>query len=237
MSASSSLWLAKRRRAHLRREGGAAMFIISMAIVALASVGLYALAAAQNEVRTSGNERQNTQTHYLAQYGIIGVAHEMVASKAQLYLGLMINPSTADTNCVSLPSLPPSAGPLASACRRMGSAELGASWAINPPIDSYAGTTATNASTAPFAANTLPGSLGPSPINGDFFVELTDPNETGAPPRYSTDLHFCFVQLTATSNGLTQPIFPGSNATGTFGGEGIEVQRARILAGPVQCPR
>jgi hypothetical protein len=225
-----ALALAKRRSRRLRREQGAAMFVVSMTIVALASVGLYALAAAQTEIRTSGNERQRTQTHYLAQYGVIGVTHEMVATKAQLYLGLMLNSSTIDTPCVSLPGVPVTASILTRACRRMGAQELGASW-VAAPTTPYTGN-------VPFAANTTPGSLGPAPMNADFFVELTDPNETSTPPRYSTDLHFCFVQLTATSNGITQPLFPSSaNPTGTFGAEGIEMQRARILAGPVQCPR
>jgi hypothetical protein len=225
-----ALALAKRRRRRIRREQGAAMFVVSMTIVALASVGLYALAAAQNEIRTSGNERQSTQTHYLSEYGVIGVTHEMVATKAQLYLGLMLNASTIDSPCVSLPSVPNTASILTRACRRIGSQELGAGWAI-PATSPYTGT-------VPYAPNTNPGSLGPAPMNADFFVELTDPNETTTPPRYSTDLHFCFVQLTATSNGITQPLFPSaSNPTGTFGAQGVEMQRARILAGPVQCPR
>jgi hypothetical protein len=112
----------------------------------------------------------------------------------------------------------------------VGSAELGAAWAA-PVTNAYTGN-------VPFTPNTAPGSLGPAPMNADFFVELTDPNQTSAPPRYSADLHFCFVQLTATSTGITQPLFPsGANPTAQFGAEGLEMQRARILAGPVQCPR
>jgi hypothetical protein len=225
-----ALLLAKRRRLRLRREGGAAMFVVSMAIVALASIGVYALAAAQNEVKTSGNERQNTQTHYLAEYGVIGMAHEMAATKAQLYLGLML--SAPDSPCVSLPGVTP--GPkvnaLTMACRRFGSQELGANWGA-PVTNAYAGT-------VPYAANTTPGSLGPAPMNADFFVELTDPNETSTPPRYSTDLHFCFIQVTVTSTGITQPLFPaGAQPTAQYLSEGLEMQRARLLAGPVQCPR
>jgi hypothetical protein len=234
-----ALALAKRRRRRLHREQGAAMFVVSMTIVALASVGLYALAAAQNEVRTSGNERQSTQTHYLAQYGVIGAAHEMAASKAQLYLGLMLG--QPDPLCVSLPWQTPSGpvtgtptnliNPLSQACRRLGSTELGQGWSVQVGVgaDQYQGQ-------VPFKA--APGPLGPAPIKPDFFVELTDPNETGTPPRYATDLHFCFVQLTVTSVGITQPFFPSSpNYTAMFGGQGMETQRARILAGPVQCPR
>ena len=73
----NALALAKRRAALRRREDGAAMFIVAMTLAVLASVGVYALAAAATEVKTSGNERQNTQTHYLSQYGVLGVAHEM----------------------------------------------------------------------------------------------------------------------------------------------------------------
>ena len=60
------------------------MFIVAMTLAVLASVGVYALAAAANEVRTSGNERQNTQTHYLAEYGVLGAAHEMTGKRAFL---------------------------------------------------------------------------------------------------------------------------------------------------------
>ncbi len=69
---------AKRRWSHRQDEAGAAMFIVSMTLTVLASVGIYALAAASNEVRTSGYERQNTQTHYLASYGVLGIAHEII---------------------------------------------------------------------------------------------------------------------------------------------------------------
>jgi hypothetical protein len=234
------LSLAKRRRRRLHREEGAALFVVSMTIVALASVGLYALAAAQNEVMTSGNERVNTQTHYLSQYGIISAAHEMVASKAQLYLGLMLSSSTIDSSCVSLPGVPATASILTRACRRIGSQELyqTGGWAA-PVTLGYGATPQPNPATvAPFTAGITPGSLGPAPILADFFIELTDPNQTGAPPRYATDLHFCFVQLTVTSGGITQPLYVNSaNYTAQFGSEGIEMQRARILAGPVQCPR
>jgi hypothetical protein len=49
----------------------------------------------------------------------------------------------------------------------------------------------------------------------------------------------CFIEMTTTGTGITQPLFPGvSNPqTAQFAGEGIEVQRARLIAGPIQCPR
>jgi hypothetical protein len=203
------------------------MFVVAMTLAVLGSVGMYALVAAANEVHTSGNERQNTQTHYLAEYGVIGITHEMVSSKAQFYLGLMI--SQPDSPCVSLPGVATTAAPVLRACRRLGSAELGQPWTGTQITVPYAGT-------APFTSGVVPGSFGPVPMNGDFFVELTEPTQAQAPARYATDLHFCFIEMTATSSGITQPVIVGQ-PTGTYANEGIEVQRARIMAGPVQCPR
>ncbi len=224
------LLLAAKLRARRRRTGsGAAMFVVAMTLTVLASVGVYALAAASNEVRTSGNERQNTQTHYLSEYGVIGTNHEIIASKAQFYLGLMMR--TPDTSCVSLPGVPSSAAPITRACRRLGSSELGQAWTQqNAQIFvPYGGT-------VPYQASQGPGSLGPTPMNPDFFVELTDPNKAADAKRYAKDLSFCFIRVTATSTGITQPLIPGQ-PTAVYANEGVEVQRARIVAGPIQCPR
>jgi hypothetical protein len=206
------------------------MFVIAMTIAVLASVGMYALAAASSEVRTAGNERQNTQTHYLASFGILGATHELTSSRAELYKNLMIsNPDT----CLSLPGVLPTADALVKACRRISAAELGAPWAVKPPIDAYGGQT-------PFAVGVTPGSLGPMPMSGDFYIELTNPVQLSAARRYSIDLNFCFLQLTATATGITQPLFPWQKTADTsaqFAGEGTEMQRARLIAGPVRCPK
>lgn len=220
---------AKRRATARRGQEGAALFIVAMAIAVLASVGVFALAAASAEAKSAGYERTATQSNFLATYGVLGGAHEMVASKAQLYLGLMI--TTPDPICLALPNVPSNASILTRACRRLGSAELGQAWQATPILDPYGGT-------VPYQQGQVPGSFGPTPMGGDFFVELTDPTKYTAPKRYDLNLNMCFVELTATSNGLTHPLFPASaNFTGTFGEEGIVVQRARWIAGPVPCPR
>jgi hypothetical protein len=205
------------------------MFVVAMTLSVLGSVGIYALAAASNEVRTSGNERQNTQTHYLAQYGVIGATHEMAASKAQFYIGLMM--SSPDSTCVALPGVPSTAAPITRACRRLGSAELGTPWTATG-----AQITVPYGATTPYAAGVAPGSLGPIPLSGDFFVELTEPTKAHGASRYATDLSFCFVRMTVTSNGITQPVIAGQ-PTGVYANEGVEVERARVVAGPVQCPK
>jgi hypothetical protein len=234
------LSLAKRRAARRRHEDGAAMFIVAMTLAVLASVGVYALAAASNEVRTSGNERQNTQTHYLSQYGILVASEELAATRAQLYLGVMM--ATPDAKCTGVPqpggSIP--LDPMITACRRMGANEFhdsAGNW-LAPPTVGYTGT-------VPFAGSSAgsvpPGSLGPIPVKADFYVELSAPTSTRNASGYGLNMQSCFLQFTATSFGLTQPQYlsGGSNpASATFfGGEGIEMERARLVAGPITpCP-
>lgn len=224
-NASNALVLAKRRAARRRLEGGAIMFIVAMTMAVLASVGIYALVAATTEVRMSGNERQSTQTHYLAQYGILGTARQISATIADAYLKLMA--ASPDT-CLSLAAVPPTASPLALQCRRLGgSQEFHQFWSSTVAVtDPYLGT-------APYAPSFIPGSFGPTPMLGDFFVELTEPSQEPA-PGYSNQ---CADVLTVTSYGFTEPQYPliANSATAVFGGEGVEVQRARIKAEPVPC--
>jgi hypothetical protein len=227
--AHGALSLAKRRSARRERGAGAALFVVSMTISVLASVGLYALAAASSEVKTSGFERQNTQTHYLASYGTLGAAHEIVSSKAQFYMGLMM--TTPDSCPGSLPGVPTTASILTRACRRLGASELAINWTGIATTDAYAGT-------VPYQSGQTPGSFGPTPTQGDFFVELTEPIQANPPAQYGLNLNFCFIELTVSATGITRPLFPVTpQYTQTFGSEGLEMQRSRILAGPVSCPR
>jgi Tfp pilus assembly protein PilX len=217
-------------RRHARRrdgEGGAAMFVVAMTLAVLASVGIYALAAASNEVRTSGNERQNTQTHYLAEYGVLGVTHEIVGSKAGFLSSLMTRNS--DT-CMSAPPPPPSVSianatsPKVIGCRRIGSNELGTVWTGAPVTVPYGGQQA-------YQAGIGPGSLGPVPMAGDFFVEVTEKQPAPYAPGQQLSQGFCFIRLTLTSVGRTEPVIAGQT-TGVYANLGLEVQRAHIIAGP-----
>ncbi|MGH7437243.1 MAG: hypothetical protein ACRENE_16325, partial [Polyangiaceae bacterium] len=82
---------ARRRTRRRRGEAGAVMFVVSMMITVLAAVGMFALAASATEVRTAGNERQNAQTHFLSQYGILALARETEAGHGPAILSLMLN--------------------------------------------------------------------------------------------------------------------------------------------------
>ena len=229
-----ALRIAKDRARGRRDQSGAAMFIVAMTLAVLASVGVYALAAAATEVKTSGYERQNTQTHYLTQYAIIGAAHYLAASNVQLTYGLMANPTSRDNCPLSLPGVGTGLDTMIAGCRRVPAQEMRdtSAWAIAHPLDSYTGT-------APLQSNVQPGSFGPTLMTGDFYVELTEPWQPKAPAGYALNLSMCFYEFTATASGITEPQYPGATDTATpaFGGEGVEVQRARLVAGPTKCSK
>jgi len=236
-----ALGLAKRRGARRRREAGAAMFIVAMTLAVLASLGMYALAATQNEVRTSGNERQNTQTHYLAEYGIVGLAHDLTGTKAQFIVGVMNNRSLTDVQaanptqgntCISLPG-----APAGTPCHRFEMKDFSsggfASWIPLPTTSPYDSTTSPPPAYSP---GVTPGTLGPVPVSGSFFVELSDPAPTTPPPGYglsqSNQASFKFDVITASAYGVTEAVIPG-NMAAQIGTEGLEADRARIVAGPI----
>lgn len=224
--------LARIRSTRRAQSAGGIVFIVAMTIAVLAAMGMYALRAASMEVRTSGYERQNAQTHYLAEYGVLGASQEVNVTKAELYVGLMMGALTRDTGCQSLAPGFTVSGAVQSdrslACRRMGAVELGNTWrnggAQIPVLVPYGGTPA------------QPGSLGSAPIFGDFFVELTDPARTSPPAGFDLKLGFCFMQITVSATGITQPIIIGGTDPNTaiFSSEGLETARARIVAGPVR---
>ncbi len=232
MTSSRQSRFARIRSTRRAQSAGGIVFIVAMTIAVLAAMGMYALRAASMEVRTSGYERQNTQTHYLAEYGVLGASQEVSVTKAELYVGLMMGALSRDTGCQSLAPAFTVSGAVQSdrslACRRMGATELGNTWrnggAQIPVLVPYGGTPA------------QPGSLGSAPIAGDFFVELTDPAKTSPPAGFDLKLGFCFVQITVSATGITQPIIIGGTDPNTaiFSSEGLETARARIVAGPVR---
>lgn len=227
---------AKRRSSRRARSAGAAMFVVAMCVTVLASIGIYALAAAANEISTSGNERQNTQTHYLADYGVQATAHAVAGSTAQLYFNIMTIPAASPSggaatlpSCASVPIPSGVTPPQASlACALLRSADLAKSWTQTQATLNYAGP-------APYANGIQPGSFGLTPLAGDFLVELTDPEKAPALVGFDQNSSLCVIQFTATVTGFTQPL----NAAGAvaYESEGLEMQRARVMGGPITCPK
>jgi hypothetical protein len=241
---------AKRRATRRNRESGAVMFIIAITLTLLAAMGVYALNVSATEVKAAGYVRQQTQTHYLAEYGILAGAQDVSANRTQMYYTALTTPYvaasgtlTSDTNCVSLyGEVSPAASTLALGCRRVGSAELDASWQITT------GSPVNVKMITPWTANNAEVSRGSSglPTTPDFFIEVTDANQKTPPSGYSTNQNLCFAEFTVSAYGLTPttdtsagaPTTPWANALAPYGyqSEGLELARARIVGGPITCP-
>jgi hypothetical protein len=75
------------RRFH-RRERGATLFVVVLAITLLTGVGLYSLHSSALVARASGNQREARQTTYLAELGTLIMLSEIAKDPAALYTGV-----------------------------------------------------------------------------------------------------------------------------------------------------
>jgi type II secretory pathway pseudopilin PulG len=190
------------------------MFLVTMVLAVLASVGLYALAASTNEVIASGSERQATETHYLGELGVVGGAQYMSASTAQIYINKLLGSGHPDTNCWSLPNQSlTQPDPFMRFCTHVADTEMSAGWSAS----SFGSFGSIAASTPDFTVEYTGLSPGPPPHG---YQIASGAGSNGTP--------ICFVTTTASSYGQTVP----APASGTFG-EGLETQRARFNVGPV----
>lgn len=216
-----------RRRA---RSRGAVMLILAMTLAVLAALGLYALKAASTEVKTSGYARQGAQSQYMAEYGILVGTQSMGGSIGAMQLAAAVSNADKDSLCLSLTGIDLlNSGFRSQACRRVGSQELqNAIWNGGgvKPVENY-------------QPGAKIGSLGPYAIQGDYFLEITDPACAYQAPGYSGG-NFWFTDTTLTAYGRTEPdrVLLTLTALQTIADQNVQVSRAHILAGPfpnTQC--
>jgi hypothetical protein len=216
--ATCTTFEVKGRAARRAQSRGAVMFIVAMTLTVIAAMGMYALNIAATEVKTAGYVREQTQVHYLSEFGVLGAAQDVAGPKAQLYRDLML--ASPDTNCTSLWNIPTTAGRLPLACRVLGSTELAAAW--GPPVTPIV---------APWqngTSETTRGSEG-LPTAPDFYIEVTDMTTKNTPAGFGTNQGLCFIEFTVTSVGLSQLTL------NSYKSEGLEMSRARIVGGPIKC--
>jgi hypothetical protein len=233
---------AKRRALRRRTASGGTMFVVAMTLAVLSTIGAWALQSAALEVRVAGYERQSTQTHYLAEYGVVATMQDVNPSVATVPLGLATCGSSGTYSaCLSIPCLDFTQSPPRSTCGEI----------ANPvPLVSHSclrleGATATTSEFMPSNMNPLdssdggisgtPGSLGPTNVSGNFSAEIT---EIGPAPPSSgfsqgTQSNAGFYWATLTSFGQT------TTAAGAVS-QGNEQLRARVEIGPItplgNCP-
>lgn len=231
-------------------ERGAVIFIVAMTLSVLAALGMYAIGATATDSKVAGYTRQRVQAQNISEFGVVGAAAAIDGPSAQVIVGMMSG-TKKDTNCASLPKPgTPAAALVPDSCRRMGVDELsgrrtlalGESYAPgervweNAPFGSItkqvSGVNIT--ASAPF---------GPYPVQGSFYVEITDPVQVRPPSGMDTNLGLCYMQMTVSSIGVVQPFAgtqvaaSGSTADPVFSNQANQTSRARLTAGPLRCSR
>jgi Tfp pilus assembly protein PilX len=91
-------------------ERGAAIFIVVMVLTMLTAVGVFAIRAASLAEAASGYDRQNTQNHYVGEYGLHGAVTELSSPRRDWYYNQMkkgAEPCTATKGITSAISTVP----------------------------------------------------------------------------------------------------------------------------------
>jgi hypothetical protein len=234
-AAGSTLALAKRRSTRRAQQGGAVVFIVSMTIGVLVSLGAFALISASTEIKSAGYERQALQTHYLSEYAMIAASEKLdpASGMNSTILGQMgVDPSgTAKGDydalaprhhCQSLATVPPGASAQSRGCKLLYEPELSLGWALSTPLRP-----------STFA---VPGSLGPVALDGKFHVEITDLTfgttdaGNGLPGGSGQQTPYCPVAVTVTTFGQVLPNYAAGNTAQTYGASSIEEGRGRVTS-------
>jgi hypothetical protein len=216
-----------------RNQRGAAVFVVVMVLTLLTAVGVFAIRAASLGSSAVGYERQNTQNHYVGEYGMLSVITELSTTRRSAYVDQMTKPnSVSGTNdkCWATKDLSnPGAGVFVP-CYRVYAHEvqnvLPNGRQLFDPSSADGGTLLT------------PGSLGPVPLDGDFVVEMTDLGPVGAPVA-GTDVggtgpRFRYLQVTLTSMGQVRPSGdPTTCVDSSAALAGNEMGRAFVVIGPL----
>lgn len=211
------------------KERGAAIFIVVMVLTMLTAIGIFAARASSMSEAASGFDRQNTQNHYAAEYGLLGAITELGTPKRNAYIQKM---SAGTDTCVGAQGL--LTGDAGAPCYHLYAAEIQNAVGLNftgrqlfDPANADGGTV-------------TPGSLGPTPLEGDFVVEMTDPGPAGSPVAGAdlagVGLKFHYLQVTLTSTGQVRPKAADPNVCDPNAARvaGIESARAFVVVGPVQ---
>jgi len=222
---------ASRSRALLPRnsradERGAAVFVVVMVLSMLTAIGVFAMRAASMAGAASGYERQNTQNHYVGEYGLLSAVAELSTTRRSAYVKKMRQASETCTATSGVPNLGtgvPCYKLYANDVGKLVAGNFSGRLLFDPPSGS--------------GSTIVPGSLGPAALDGDFVVEMTDISEVGLPVAGSalegSGAKFKYYQITLTSIGQVRPA--GDPAACTAGAvvAGNEAGRAFVVVGPL----
>ncbi len=221
---SSTAKLAARRARARRDNGGAVIFIVATTLGVLAVMGVYALSSTTQDIRSAGNMQRATQARFIGDYGAMAAADYINYENADNIVNTrMLNPvaGSSNANCISTVRSGPSAFGTnrAKSCVRIAASELKIGWGLREPFTSQS-----------FGHK----STSTDQIDGDVYIEITNPTQAPSPPGYDINLRLKFAMVTATSYGVIKP--RGGVAGGTVlpgAADTMQVGRGRLIVGPV----
>jgi len=238
----STLVLAKRRALRRRSSAGGTMFVVAMTLAVLSAIGAWALQSAALEVRMAGYERQSTQTHYLAEYGVMAAMQDVTPTTLPIIApaalcGVTSAGAIVHAACSSVPCLNYSATPVtvmtgtgcgeltsvynvAKTCYRWDTALSGGF----PVSDQTSSTPLLDVGDG--GVGGLPGSLGATNTQGNFAAEFTDLMNAPQVAGFSTGGGMSTYWATVTAYGQT------STSAGITS-QGTEQLRSRLQVGPI----
>lgn len=211
-----------------RRERGAAVFVVVMVITLLLGIGVLAARSASLGISASGNERQMTQTHYMAEYAIMLAAAQLSPDPTGQTSPSSIvteasNPQFGDYGlCMAQKNLAVPAANLARpTCYRLSSDRIEVQMAAggNHVLSPY--------------------SLGSPTIEGYFWIELTDVSAPAAPQAGmlanagAQSPQFYDVTATAIAQVRTKNTGGSSLDSSAAGTQSTELSRAFLRVGPI----
>jgi hypothetical protein len=215
--------LLSRRRA---TERGAAVFVVVMVLTMLTAIGVFAMRASSMANLASGYERQNTQNHYVGEYGLLSAVTELSTTKRSAYvqkMGKGTETCAAAKGVTNLGTGVPCYHLYANDVAKAVTSNFSGRMLFEPASGS--------------GSALVPGSLGPVPLDGDFVVEMTDPGPVGLPVA-GTDVggsaaKFRYLQVTLTSVGQVRPAGDPASCTAGAVVAGNETGRAFVVIGPL----
>jgi hypothetical protein len=206
-------------------ERGAAILVVVMVLGLLSALGTFAVRSSSMVDLASGYNRQLVQTHYIADYAVLGLAADIGADANKHSQNM-----EKGKDCVGFKDQVKQRKPT---CARYSLTD------IQLPVKKHSNTnTLLEKSTA-----TAPGSLGgpKAYLEGDMKIELTDKHPAWpaiAGNQMTTvggGAMLGYVIVTISAEGMVRPAqaAAGSWDTASATSAGIETSRAHVLMGPV----
>jgi hypothetical protein len=220
--------VTRRRIPRRKDERGAAIFVVVLVLTMLTAIGVFAMRAASLAEAASGYDRQNTQNHYVGEFGLHGAIAELSSPRRNIYYDRL---RTGKEKCIATKGISSTTGIVP--CTPIETGEVQAA-----VMAAFSGRPLFEPATTS-SGTVTPGSLGPAGLEGDFRVEMSDPGPVGMPVAGTSQggqpgTVWRYQQVTLTSVGQVRPAGnSGVCVTTSAGVAGNETGRAFVVIGPI----